>query len=128
MADTFAADAGSMSSVCPSEPGLALLNSPSSSDEGDSVEDLYHPEKRQAPASFLLPTSSLPNLHPFNGDPGMERFLTSPLYNIPYRGESSYMSGLANRNNSNNAFDGSPLPVCGFDQKLITPLSDFVFV
>jgi len=61
----------SLLSVCPSEPGGFVKSSYQSSEEGGSVEDLIHVKRKKShrKGSHLLPTSSLPNLHPLHSDP-----------------------------------------------------------
>lgn len=84
--DSSMVESESLLSVCPSEPGGGIKTSSyQSSEEGGSVEDLLDPDQRKRHrGGHLLPTSSLPNLHPFRTDSISLRPLTTASYQFDY--------------------------------------------
>ena len=151
VADRRSADAQSLLSVSPSEPGVGQnLSSYPSTENTGSVGDLVDRVKpkynRLRAVSSLSPTSSLPNLHPLSVDPSpMRRGLlrkensssysdSSPLSSLPVvsEGDSSATQPppphpeLSTSMNENNCNNKNFNPRFAMGQSKVTKQSSFV--
>lgn len=130
--DKSAIDTQSLLSVCPSEPGVFnKVSSYQSSEEGGSFEDLIDTDRvrtlkrsRGPSTSFLVPTTSLPNLLPLDGDfllsPTTPYFPShfsevSPSPSIEFHSRSDYVASF----NSSTAWSRSSTFLCNDDDNSI---------